>query len=204
MIGKIWGLEKLRINIDGPGITTLVGMYNCPLNCEYCINNPITHYYECSVEELFNELFPHSLYFEHSGGGICFGGHEPLLQQKFILEFIKYVKIKKLNWLFGLETSLNAEIDTELLHNLNYLIVDIKDINNNIYKKYTEKDNSLVLKNLKIIRYFDNIDVVIRVPKIPGYNTDEDIENSINYLKKLGYSNNKIEVFTYKTEDDEN
>ena len=39
MIGKVLSINRIRINIDGPGVTTLVGMYKCPLNCEYCNEN---------------------------------------------------------------------------------------------------------------------------------------------------------------------
>lgn len=202
MIANIFGIEKLRFNTDGPGITTLIGMYNCPLNCEYCINNPITRYYKYSVEELFQEVSAHSLYFEYSGGGICFGGHEPLLQQKFIAEFVRYTRKQDTKWKFGLETSLNAKIDDELLHLLDYLIVDIKDINSDIYKKYTEIDNGLVLKNLKYIQTFSNLNIHIRLPLIPEYNTMEDIEKSKKYLKDIGYKEEQFEVFEYKTSSD--
>ena len=201
MIGNIFGIEKLRVN-DGPGITTLVGMYKCPLNCEYCLNNPITVYRKYTIEELFNEVFPHALYYESTGGGICFGGHEPLLQQPFIKEFIKYVKNQNLIWKFGLETSLNTIIDPELILMVDYLIIDIKDINPEIYKKYTEKDNHLVLDNLKLLRTYKNVDIKIRLPYISNYNTEEDILKSKEYLKNIGYSEKQFNIFTYKTKED--
>ena len=34
----IMGVERLRINSDGDGVTTLVGFYGCPLKCRYCLN----------------------------------------------------------------------------------------------------------------------------------------------------------------------
>ena len=201
MIGNIFGIEKLRVN-DGPGITTLVGMYKCPLNCEYCLNNPITVYRKYTIEELFNEVFPHALYYESTGGGICFGGHEPLLQQPFIKEFIKYVKNQNLIWKFGLETSLNAIMDPELILMVDYLVIDIKDINPEIYKKYTEKDNHLVLDNLELLRTYKNVDIKIRLPYISNYNTEEDILKSKEYLKNIGYSEKQFNIFTYKTKED--
>lgn len=138
IIANIFGINRLKINTDGAGIITLIGMYKCPLNCEYCINNPITNYYKYTVEELFEEIKVDALYFEEIGGGICFGGHEPLLQQNFIIEFINYVKNQGLIWKFGMETSANCEINNEILNLLDYIIIDIKDINPDIYQKYTE------------------------------------------------------------------
>ena len=39
-------------------------------------------------------------------------------------------------------------------------------------------------------------DVVIRVPLISGYNTEEDIKNSICELKNIGFS--QFDIFRYK------
>ncbi len=35
---SIMGVERLRNNVDGPGIRTLVLFDSCPLNCDYCLN----------------------------------------------------------------------------------------------------------------------------------------------------------------------
>ena len=205
MIGKILSINRIRLGIDGPGITTLVGMYKCPLNCEYCINNPILNYAEYTIEELYSEIKVDDLYFDATGGGICFGGHEPLLQQPFIKEFVKYVRNKNHKWKIGMETSLNCKLDDELLKMLDFIIVDVKSINSEIYKKYTDKDNDLVLRNLQIIK--DKIpDIKIRLPIIPEYNDEKDIENSKKYLISLSYKPEQLEIFTYTTyldEDDE-
>lgn len=199
MNANIFGINRLRINSDGPGIITLVGMYKCPLECEYCINNPISHYHKYTIEELFEEISIDSLYFNHVGGGVCFGGHEPLIQQDFIIEFIKYVKSKNLPWSFGMETSLNGKLKDELLEFLDFIIIDIKDINYETYKKYTGKDNSLVISNLKNISKIKNIMQTIRIPLIPGYNTTEDIEMSKQFLVDIGYSDDQFDIFAYET-----
>jgi pyruvate formate lyase activating enzyme len=200
VVGKIFGVNRARIGIDGPGITTLVAMYRCPLNCEYCINNPINQYYEYTVEDLYEELKIDSLYFDYTGGGICFGGHEPLLQQDFLIEFIKYVKELGHNWKFGLETSANCLIKQELLDLLDYLIIDIKTINQKIYKQYTEVDNSILIKNLQLLVSIKNLDISIRIPIIPGYNDMNDVKQSVDYLISLGYYPEQVEIFEYITE----
>ena len=56
MIAKILSINRLRMGIDGPGITTLIGLYKCPLNCEYCINNPILNYAEFTIENKLGQL----------------------------------------------------------------------------------------------------------------------------------------------------
>ena len=203
MIAKIFGINRIRIGVDGPGITTLVGMYKCPLNCAYCINNPMLNYTEYTIEELYNEVKLDALYFEVTSGGICFGGHEPLLQQPFIKTFIQYVKTKGHKWKIGLETSLNCKLDNELIDMIDFMIVDIKTINPEIYQQYTEKNNQLLLENLKMIKN-KITDITIRIPLIPEYNDKEDIEVSVNYLISIGYQIEQFDIFTYKTSlDDE-
>jgi pyruvate formate lyase activating enzyme len=198
MIGKIFGIDRIRIGVDGPGITTLIGMYKCPLNCEYCINNPILHYSEYSVEELYDAVKVDALYFDYTGGGICFGGHEPLLQQEFIKDFILYIRECGHEWKIGIETSLNVSIDDDFLSLIDFAIVDIKTINGEIYKQYTETTNTIALQNLLLLRANVN-DITIRLPTIPGYNDEKDIEKSKDYLRRIGYTDNQFDVFTYKT-----
>ena len=199
MKGKIWGIGRIRFGTDGPGITTLVGMFGCPLNCAYCINNPVLAYSDYTIEELYDTIKVDALYFEVTGGGICFGGHEPLLQQAFIKEFIQYVKNKHPHWKFGMETSLNVALDFELLSLLDFIIVDIKSIDAEIYRRYTEANNNQMLQNLEMIK--DVVpDIKIRIPNIPEYTTEDDIEASKYYLKNLGYSDEHFDIFMYKTE----
>lgn len=63
----LYGIDRLRFNIDGDGVRTLVCFRGCPLNCGYCLNsgsNTITN--DCkmvSVDELLKELSVDSLYF---------------------------------------------------------------------------------------------------------------------------------------------
>ena len=33
--------ERLRMETDGEGVTTLVAAMGCPLSCKYCINAPL-------------------------------------------------------------------------------------------------------------------------------------------------------------------
>lgn len=199
MIGRIWGMSRARFGTDGPGITTLVGMFGCPLNCAYCINNPISNYSDYTIEELYNAVKVDALYFEATGGGICFGGHEPLLQQTFLKEFIRYVKSKNHNWKFGLETSLSVILDFELLSLLDFIIVDIKSLNSEVYRRYTEMNNEQLLQNLELIK--NKVpDIKIRIPNIPGYTTEDDVEASKCYLRSLGYEDEQFDIFMYKTE----
>ena len=194
------GIDRLRMGTDGNGITSLVTFYGCPLKCSFCLN-PQCHRKLSDVlfsrpEEVYNTVAVDELYYLATGGGVTFGGGEPLLYSDFIISVLE-LGAKK--WNVTIETSLNVpfeQIDV-LLPYINEMIVDIKDINPQIYRLYTQSNNQIIIDNLKRLAdrgYAEK--VTIRIPLIKGYNTDSDRLSSKNFLKRLGYS--AFDLFEYK------
>jgi len=186
---------------DGDGVTTLVAMYGCPLHCKYCINKNLYDHAvkSVSVENLYKAVSIDELYFLVTGGGVCFGGHEPLLQADFISEFVDYMHTQESYWKIGVETSLNVPASSVgfLLDKIDYWIVDVKDMNSVVYEGYTGASNKQVMDNLLLLR---DKNVRLRVPLIPDYNSYEGIEASKKVLLSLGFPESCIEVFKYKVE----
>ena len=91
MVAPFIALCRHRLTTDGGGVTTLAAFHGCPLRCKYCLNRQCwesAHIWrELSVEELVEETMADDLYFQATGGGICFGGGEPLLWSAFIEAF---------------------------------------------------------------------------------------------------------------------
>jgi pyruvate formate lyase activating enzyme len=78
-------------------------------------------------------------------------------------------------------------------------VIDIKDMNPRIYRDYTGIGNEQVIGNLCFLASEGKADrCVIRIPLIPGFNTEEDRENSISELRKLGFT--RFDKFEYITE----
>lgn len=197
------GLSRHRIGVDGTGVTTLVAFHGCPLRCKYCLNSqalsPKGIWKRFSPEELFRVIQKDDLYFRATGGGVTFGGGEPLLSCKEILHFHKCCRDNGKKWKVNIETSLNVpEVFAEVLEGLvDHWIVDIKDMNPEIYKAYTGQDNFFVITNLQ--RLIDNgAKITVRVPLIHNFNTKADIEKSIKALQEMGITD--IERFTYTKE----
>lgn len=193
------GISRNRLATDGAGVTTLAAFWGCPLACRYCLNpqsltqNSSTRIF--TTEELYHQVKIDELYFLATGGGITFGGGEPCLYPDFIKDFRALCGDE---WQIGIETSLNVSFHSleKLYPYVNHYIIDIKDMNNEIYTYYTGKDNTLPLANLKWLIEQGNADRIrVRVPKIPDINTEKDIENSVNQLKNMGIQ--EIEVFPY-------
>lgn len=195
------GIDRLRFGTDGKGITSLVTFYGCPLKCHFCLNPQCHRIISNSMylrpDEVFNRVAIDELYYLATGGGITFGGGEPLLYSDFIIDVLTLGADK---WNITIETSLNIPFKqiSILLPYINEIIVDIKDLNPRIYESYTQYNNNALLKNLKLLATNWSVNnVLLRIPLIKGYNTSRDVENSKKFLTSLGYS--KFDIFEYKT-----
>ena len=186
-------ISRLRMATDGEGITTLVCAWGCPLRCKYCLNkftwNRNTKTDLLTPQELYDKVKLDSLYFEATGGGVTFGGGEPLLYADF---FPAFRAVCGTGWKLYAETSLcvpaeNVRIATETLDGF---IVDIKDTDPAIYRAYTGQDNTSAMENLRLLATFtDPAKIRVRLPLIPGYNTDEDRDRSEERLLRMGIRN---------------
>ena len=195
------GISRHRLTTDGEGVTTLVAFHGCPLRCKYCLNPQSLHsegiwkHYDCM--QLYEEVRLDELYFLATHGGITFGGGEPCLQSDFIYEFRQLCGQE---WQLSVESSLNVPQENieKLLPVIDYYIIDIKDINNDIYQQYTGKENEKVLNNLHyLIEHGKNEQIIVRTPIVPVYNSESDVDNSIRLLKEMGIT--QFDRFTYKT-----
>ena len=192
-------INRHRLTTDGEGVTTLVGFHGCPLHCQYCLNPQCLQadgvWCRLTPGELYSEVEIDDLYFVATGGGICFGGGEPLLRSDFIKAF---AGIMNPEWKLTIETSLNVSLENvkAIASLVQMWYVDIKDMNPDIYKAYGCKENKQVISNLQWLAangYADK--VIIRLPLIPEYNTDEDRQQSQQQLEKMGFTN--FDKFNY-------
>lgn len=192
-------INRLRMGTDGVGITTLVGFYGCPLHCKFCINNQCHSSDSNSLmtsADLYNRIKIDQLYFRATGGGLTFGGGEPLLNAEFIAEVMK---LGAKDWHTTIETSLNVPIEKWrcLIDYVDEYIVDVKDMNPTIYKSYTGCDNEVVISNLKELqRQSLSGKVLLRLPLIHGYNEENDRMRSRHKLEEIGFS--RFNEFKYK------
>ena len=185
-------INRHRLTTDGEGVTTLVGFHGCPLHCQYCLNAQCLQadgvWCRLTPGELYSEVEIDDLYFVATGGGICFGGGEPLLRSDFIKAF---AEIMNPEWKLTIETSLNVPLENvkAIASLVQMWYVDIKDMNPDIYKAYGCKENKQVISNLQWLAangYADK--VIIRLPLIPEYNTDEDRQRSQQQLEEMGFT----------------
>ena len=197
----IIGVSRHRMQTDGKGITTLVGFYGCPLRCQYCLNPqsfaPDTRVEQLTPAELYERTKIDQLYFLATGGGVTFGGGEPLLYPQFLQSFRELCGS---NWNLCVETSLNVPWETVeiAVSCINHFFIDCKDTAPEIYETYTGKSNAEMLQNLTRLSALIPPDrITVRIPLIPGYNTDDDRRRSQAFCESLGITG--TDWFTYRT-----
>ena len=191
-------LSRLRMGTDGKGVTTLAAGAGCPLSCRYCINSRLLKEAPqefVTAEELLERVRIDDLYFRATGGGVTFGGGESLLHSKFICRFRDLCPSE---WRIAAETSLAVprEFLLPAISSVDEFIVDCKDMDPDIYRRYTGGDVWLMKDNLEFLLASCGAEcLLVRVPYIPGFNTAEDQERSAEALRKMGVT--RLELFDY-------
>ena len=196
------GIDRHRLGADGRGVTTLAAFHGCPLRCKYCLNRRCLESAEglptYTPEQLFKYVSIDNLYFIATGGGVCFGGGEPLLHSDFIVEF---KELCGKSWNITVESSLNVpqEAVAAVVDVVGDFIVDIKESNLDIYRAYTGKEGDRAWDNLRfLLSAVGPRRIMVRVPLIEGYNTEADTAKTIAALTEMGITN--IDSFKYLTD----
>ncbi len=196
--------DRLRMATDGIGVTALVGAYGCPLACRMCINPQTWHertdgkppFVRVTPEELYDRVKIDHLYYLATGGGITFGGGEPLVHMDFLEAFRALCPPE---WHFSAESCFHIDPSyiPRAVEVIDHFIIDIKDMNPAIYYAYTTRDNARVKENLRTLLSLVSPDrITVRVPHIPGFNTPADVTASVAELRAMGVE--QIDEFTYR------
>jgi len=191
-------VSRLRMGTDGCGVTTLIAGAGCPLHCRYCINKRLLSEAPAesvTAEELLERVKVDDLYFRATGGGVTFGGGESLLHAALIRRFRELCPPE---WRIAAETSLAVpqEMVELSLGAVDEYIVDCKDMNPEIYRRYTGGDGLLMRSNLEyLLRKASAERIIVRVPLIPGFNTSEDQNRSADALRDMGIQ--RLDLFDY-------
>ncbi len=195
----IFSISRLRIETDGRGVRSLVCFRSCSLDCKYCINkdqmkSKTTIY---TPQSLYEDLKIDYVYIKASDGGVTFGGGEPALLPFFIEEFRHVCNPE---WAIDIETALNVSQDNIaiLAKVIDHWFIDVKDFNDETYKAYTGKSNRQVKSNLEYLIKEGLADrITVRVPNIPNFNNEEDVQKTVSAVKEMGIDD--VEVFDYVT-----
>ncbi len=191
-------VSRLRMEIDGEGVTTLVSGAGCLLKCRYCINKRMLEAGKAknvTAGELFEQVKCDDLYFKATGGGVTFGGGESLLHASFIAAFRKLCPKE---WSINAETSLAVPRESvcTALDAVDGFIVDCKSMDGTVYREYTGGDIGLMRDNLEfLVKNAGPERIKVRVPAIPGITGADDQKRDAGILRSMGVT--RLDLFDY-------
>ena len=197
--GFIHSIETLGL-VDGEGIRIVIFMQGCLLRCLFC-HNPdtwVTTGREVTSKEMVDVVRKYRSFIE-LGGGVTFSGGEPLLQSEFLLEMLTLSKKAGINTCIDTAgTGYNKELVDDILKHTDLVILDIKAINPDDYKKMTGRsmsDFNYFKEKLKE----NNTRLWLRQVIVPGINdTEEYIYKLKEYIKDFD-NVEKVELLPYHT-----
>ena len=138
-----------------------------------------------SIEELCNKILRMRPYFRKNSGGVTISGGEPLLQSKNLIPLLKRLKEENIHIALDTAGIYNEKYIDEILKYIDYILLDIKHIDEHQYKKLTGNDITIFENFIKILNKKD-IPICIRQVIIPNLTDSlEYISNLAEYLKKI-------------------
>ncbi len=145
-------------------------------------------------EALAEKLLRNRDILEKNGGGITFSGGEPTMQPLFLLAVLR--RLRGMHRAIETCGYCESEMFKAILSELDYVLMDIKLADSVAHKKWTGKDNGLILQNLEILKE-SGIPFTVRIPVIPGVNdSDRNFEDTAGLLAGTR-SLEKVELLPY-------
>ncbi|WP_250672850.1 glycyl-radical enzyme activating protein [Paraclostridium ghonii] len=168
--------NKIIIN-DKKCLGCLECMSNCP-------NDALKNEGEYKkIEDILDICLQDKDFYEESNGGVTISGGEGMSQPEFLKELVLTLKNKNIH--VAIETT--GYIDHELFKQLSALfdliLFDVKHHDNIKHFEGTGVYNDLIIKNLKWAIKND-LNVLIRIPVIPGFNDSLEDASKITDLLK--------------------
>ncbi|MBE7087299.1 MAG: glycyl-radical enzyme activating protein [Clostridiales bacterium] len=147
----------------------------CPEDCLEIIGKT------CTSEALSRELIKSGEVLGENFGGFTFSGGEPLMQGGFLIETLKKLK----GYHLCIETSgyADKEVFREVISLCDYVIMDLKIIDEDEHIKYTGVSNKKILENFEILKNSGK-EFLIRTPLIPNITDGKANVDKIKALTK--------------------
>ena len=155
---------------------------------DVCPGNAIIVYGEVqTVDTTLKRVEEDERFYARSGGGMTLSGGEPFAQPSFALALLREAKKRYINTAVETCGQVSWEVIDSCLPFLNYILFDIKSLNDEKHKEKTGQTGEHIRENLlKIKENYPKMKIRVRTPVIPGFNdTEEDIRAIIDFVDSL-------------------
>lgn len=160
----------------------------CPRGLVRVIGEDVTS------DEMVSRIEKNIAILNMSGGGVTFSGGEPLCQAEFVIDCMKKLR-RKTNRALQTCGFAGRDVFGRALAECDYVLYDLKLMDDGLHKKYTGVSNRVILENYRTLAQ-SGIEFITRIPLIPTVNdTAENIEATAAFMKENGVS--KIELLPY-------
>lgn len=162
----------------------------CPTNALEVIGE------EKTVQEVIKEVEKDRKFYIKSGGGLTISGGEPLMQHEFAYELAKAAKANHINTAIETTGFASWEAASKVFSQIDYILFDVKSMDDETHIKYTGVSNKLILENLEKLAATRADDITIRIPLIEPVNADEEnIIKTAQMAQRLGIT--KLHLLPY-------
>jgi pyruvate formate lyase activating enzyme len=141
-----------------------------------------------SVEEILAQVSRDAIFYRHSGGGMTLSGGEPLCQPDFSVALLR--RARAMGFHTAVETAGWAGPRTvrRVLGEADLILYDVKHLDPARHLAGTGRTNERIVQNARLAAE-TGVDMVVRVPVIPGFNDNvDDILAIGRFTVELGLS----------------
>jgi pyruvate formate lyase activating enzyme len=162
----------------------------CPSEATRKIGRVVT------VTELLEILDQDRLFYDQSGGGVTFSGGEPLSQAAFLLKVLTACGRTGIHRAVDTSGYADPEQLLAVAEQTDLFLFDLKLMDSEKHRKYTGLPNDKILENLRLLAA-SGANITIRIPVIPGINTDEENLNKTARFIAAQPGLQRVELLSY-------
>jgi pyruvate formate lyase activating enzyme len=126
---------------------------------------------EYAREEILEILERERVHYDHSGGGVTFSGGEPLMFPEYLVELLEECGRHKIHRTVDTCGFAPAKTILEVAKHTDLFLYDLKQMNDNIHRKFTGVSNKPIIRNLQLLSE-TGAEINIRIPLIKNINSD--------------------------------
>ena len=153
----------------------------CPRNAREISGKDMT------VRECIDKVKRDKLFFDDSKGGLTISGGEVLAHPDFAANLLAAAHENGIGTCVESSSFAPRETVDKVFAHVDIALLDVKHMDDELHKKYTGVSNKQILDNIKHIKKDLGVNIIIRVPIIPGCNDDDNnIKETALFAKSLG------------------